>query len=68
MMKVIPAQNDGRVIPESPQVDLPSRKNMQQLGTRTLDIDDLDKMKDEEMEKFEEGGRESCEKRWKRMG
>jgi hypothetical protein len=58
MMKVIPAQNDGRVIPESPQVDLPSRKNMQQLGTRTLDIDDLDKMKDEEMENFEEGGRE----------
>ena len=31
---------------------------MQQLGTRTLDIDDLDKMKDEEMENFEEGGRE----------
>ena len=31
---------------------------MQQLGTRTLDIDDLDKMKDEEMEKIEEEGRE----------
>ena len=58
MMKVIPAQNDGRVIPESPHVDLPSRKNMQQLGTRTLDIDDLDEMKDEEIEKFEEGRRE----------
>ena len=58
MMKVIPAQNDGRVIPELLRVDLLSCKNMQQLGTRTLDIDDLDKMKDEEMEKFEEEGRE----------
>ena len=27
-MKFIPAQNYGRVIPESPQVDLPSRNNM----------------------------------------
>jgi len=26
-------------------------------GTRTLDIDDLDKMKDKEIEKFEEGER-----------
>jgi len=56
MMKVIPAQNDGRVIPESPSINLPSRKNMQQLGTRTLDVDDLDKRKEDEMEEFEQGG------------
>ena len=58
LMKIIPAQDDGRVIPETPRVNLPSRKNMQQLGTRTLDVDDLDLRKDEEMEQFERGGRE----------
>jgi len=31
---------------------------MQQLGTRTLDVDDLDKRKEDEIEEFEQGGRE----------
>jgi len=57
-MKIIPAQDDGRVIPETSRVNMPPRKNMQQLGTRTLDVDDLDLRKYEEMEQFEQGGRE----------
>ena len=57
-MKITPAQDDGRVIPETSRVNMPPRKNMQQLGTRTLDVDDLDLRKYEEMEQFEQGGRE----------
>jgi hypothetical protein len=47
--KIIPEQaNSKRGIPEKPTMNLPSRKETKQLGTRTLDVDDLDKCNDDE--------------------
>jgi hypothetical protein len=43
--KIIPEQaKNKRGIPGEPMMELPSRKKTKQLGTKALDVDDLDKM------------------------
>ena len=55
--KIIPEQSPRkRGVPNAPAVNLPSRGNKNQLGTKTLDVDDLKKRREGEKQSIRIGG------------